>query len=166
MAVNSITSKIPELSPPCRNKPPFGRLHTNCIKWVTWYWTYDLLKVGSKRELVVDDVDDIDPHDSTQLLLEKLTYGWNEQLKQNPTNPSLWWTIMHVIGYKRFWWLVFVQCFYYCIIVINIILLFQILEFLNGDNSGQHTLKQFYYAIGYCVAMLCCNVTNTCIHHW
>ena len=87
---SSTSTEFTNLSPSCRNKPPFGRSEANIFAWLTWHWIYDIIRIGYKRELIIDDIDNIDNDDKSEILLNKFLKGWNYQLKKNPNNPTLY----------------------------------------------------------------------------
>ena len=90
------------LEPPCRNEPSWSRSRASWIQWLTWSWANDLLKVGFKRELVIDDIDSLDEYHTSKYLLNRFAIAWQKQSQTNPSNPNLYLAIIDAIKLKRF----------------------------------------------------------------
>lgn len=152
------------LDPPCREKPPWGHSRANIIKWISWYWAYPLLSIGKKRELVVDDIDDIDERDTTQVLLIKFLQEWNIQLKENPNNPNLLLTIFKTIGFGHYSWILFILFFYYLSKLISVTCLQEILKYIEKPHSEKGV--SFDQACGFAVGIFLCASWMAFAHHY
>ena len=150
------------LNPPVRGKPAWGGTHSSFIRRISFWWTYPLLKLGKQRELVEDDIDEIDERDSCKYLVERFFEGWNHQLEVNPENPNLYMAILHMLGAKRFILVSLSISFYFLFNFINVILLQLILEYIEGDNKG----PSFAQACWYCLGMFISVVLFNAHQHW
>ena len=149
------------LSPPSRNKPAWGRRNANCCRFVSYWWTFDLLKTGKQRDLTENDIDEIDVPDSSRYVLNKFFEGWNKQLKENPDSPNLYWTVMYSLGLKRY---LYVSASFVLWPTFNIILvtfLQEILRFVEGSHD-----ITFSQAVSYCLLNGLTAFFLAWYHHW
>ena len=136
MLTDNNAAEWKNLDPPCRQKPPWGASNTSLWNYFSFGWTYNLLKVGKKRDLVIDDVDEIDELDSCKYLINKFFEGWNYQLKNNPNNPNLYFAILYMLGKKRFILTCSSVSIYFLLNLAIIIAFQQVLKFIEkSDNS-------------------------------
>lgn len=158
-----------ELEPPCRNSPPWGRSKASLVNWITFYWAYDFIKVGCKRALVMDDADSLEQRDTTKYLLQRFLKAWDEQLRRNPNNPSLYKALFQTVGekYYAFLCLTFVVAGF-CLTT-NVILLQEILKFIASKGSSNMTdgnsnvskIASYSQTIGYCFCLLIVQILFT-----
>lgn len=113
-----------------------------------------MLKVGRKRPLVIDDIDDIDKYDSSKYLLNSFLTNWKNEISKNTANPNLFWAIANTIGIKYYLFLTFLLCLRYIGFIINLIFLQEILAFIeNCGDSNDISESQYHRVVGYCIGV-------------
>ena len=156
---------VSTLDPPCRQKPPWGRSRANVLKWISFHWVNPVLSIGKKRELVMDDVDDIDKSDTTQHLVIKFLQAWNDQLKQNPNNPSLVWAIIHTIGFKVFGPLCIAITLLFIGTLASVTCLQEILKYIENPNDYNDHGVSFEHSCGFAVGIFVCALFVALLNH-
>ena len=148
-----------------------GGSHSNFFKVISHWWTFDLLKVGRKRPLVIDDIDDIDKYDSSEYLLNKFLTNWSNEISDNENNPNLFWAIANTINIKFYVFLTFIVFLRFISLIVNLIFLQEILAFIEdcGDlnrNKNKISESDYYRTIGYCIGVFICGIFGPiCLHY-
>ena len=154
---------IRRLDPPCRNKPKWGHKDASLLVKLTYFWVFDLLKVSKKRQLVEDDIDEIDEPDSSKVLLEKFLQEWDKQLATNKENPSLSMTLIHTIGLSRFIFVISSFSFWIIGNLGNLTFLNQILIYFDDESKSDELYERTLY---YCGAISIITIIVTLQMHW
>ena len=139
------------------------------MKVISHWWAFDLLKVGKKRPLVIDDIDNVDKYDSSEYLLNKFLTNWSNEISNNPNNPNLFWAIANTIGIKYYLFLTFLLCLRFIFLIINLIFLQEILTFIEncGDSNNISTSESDYRnTIACCIGVCVCQILGPTVLHY
>lgn len=155
------------LSPPCRKKPAWGRSHASWWSYLTFSWCTDLLKTGKQRQLVEDDVDDLDLKDTSQHLLIAFLTHWNDEISKNPNNDYLLLKVLFkTIGIRTFSLHSLTLFAYLSFQIINVVCLQQILSFIEKSEQSNVNRSDYTEALYYCMGITLSLFCLAFQHHW
>lgn len=139
---------------------PWRRDTASFLEYISFFWTFYLLKLGQTKQFTPDEIDDLGSKAKSDYLLRQFLSQWKQELADNPSNPRLYKPIFNSIGKRRFVLIVLLYHMRNLIAFFYVVFLQQILAFIEDNNHI--TIEE---CLGYCAGISICSFIPTFLHH-